>query len=1510
MNLSKKHIKSNQDGRSLLEIILVIIIMCLLTLGGMYLYNYSVDNRNADLIYEDILVHSEHLRNKGKARNKSVYDSSLGDYTRTGSNIRSKVVNEHSKIFTVTVENLTTDLCSAFSQKSWPEERVARILLNDTEYSPNSINCEDIENEDAFDLGVVFWSNLANEEDKKNPFILPSLCQDGCLECQKCENNVCVNDDAVCSGNSVCVKTSSRPQGECKVLCNSNEYYDGRSCQPCPTHAICDGSPDYDCESGYYKTDAGECMLCPPMVGVSSCDSGGLICLDGYYKKNGACQLCPEPNRTYCQSEPSHNKNSDGCPMYRYEECSLGKSCVNNTCVCSPESLPLGSDCSECAYSCVSGLSCENGVCVGEDPNIGEECQPACSSDQSCRSGQCVCNDDGSQGSSCSVNCPCDSGLECQDKNASGVGVCRQEEDNECGELPTEEMDSCTSECGCGNDLYCTEGYCMSDYGSITCDDGKEVVCNSRNVCECQCSSILICTELGEYLEVHEDCIQEATGFYWQETGPSQYLCCTDVKPSALGEYCYSDCGGCSGQYVCNSDGGGYCCPTTLPSEEGEACHVDCGCDGGLTCANEDSSGMGTCQNTCSSSSDCSGEQICNTSTNVCECGNNKTEYTKSDGTIGCCATSGYTIKDLVSGSGQACCKNTMSAMDECNSTCSCGSTMNCKDLNNDSVSHCCAKTLPGENASCYEDCGCATGFTCSDVNSSTGMGICKQSKEVCCEKCGENQYCTSSDSYATCSCGNCGSLPASVGDTCYVDCGCSGDMDCTDDNNDGVGTCSQSCPSPLPDEVGDSCLIGCGCGSIGGNGDYSVDDDDNLFCDWYENDHTKGLCSTYCELSCYEDCIEPYRKPCRCQLDGNCPETLSTSCSTCGCPDPLPNTTGALCYMGCGCGGGLTCEPDETPNTVYEKLQGHTTSYKGTCQGTSISDDEDLDCTGECCQAMVNAGLSRCSDTKTSNCFTVVGNTVYYKGTSDMSFSKTTTVPSCNLNITDARLYISSNVELTVNDINLTNKVSTSSKGIYLNSRTSILNARDIVVETNNSAIDSYGDIVARNITATSENASAIYSENDEAEINASENITAYCKRDGSYGYWGIYAIGPLVAGGNIHAESLGSAIHAAQGIRAGGYIKGIGGSVGGVEGTTDGGYGLDLSDGEVNAGGDLIGISHGAGIYLYYITSMNVGGDLIGRNEWGSGHQGFEINQSSDAIVTINGDVDIFCANGAAHNHTTSYGACFYNQSHMTVGGDLTSINEREYRDNYAIRNWGYLSVGGNVTASSQDDAIAMAGANVGVAKLYVGGNITATSVDQDGIEMNNAAVIHTTNGSIRATGYLGIEIGGNCEIIAGCDPKRSICSSLNTACTGDVTGSIVAIGEYHGIHCDNSTAVIQASGDVVGIATDDKYKNEQGLYSWGTVSAGQCIYGQGYYGIYAYPGQGMGCPSNGAPFYSAPSIVANGVRHDIVLKCNNINNVSCTGVGHAYSYSKALANGCCYYWSDDKTCMSSPQ
>ena len=1477
----KRRLKKDYQGRTLLEIILVIVIMCLLSLGGMFFYNYSFQKHNSDLIYEDIIIHSEHLRNKGKARNKSVYDSSLGNHTRTGLPISSNTVNENSKIFTVTVSDINADICSDFSKKDWPLDRVARLRLEGRDYLPSDLNCDSV-TENEFDLTVIFWSNIANSQDKTNPFIVPTLCDRDadCLSCQRCSNRVCVKNG--CNSNEECVKTAANPNGECKVLCTNIQYWTGFQCEDCPPNAICDGGKDYTCQEGYYK-EGTDCLPCP-IENVLRCDSGGLFCNEGYFKENGTCVPCPTPTLTYCNlnSEPANNTDIKGCPRYVYESCDLGQTCVNNNCVCGVNTLSSGEDCSLCQTSCRSGLICDTDyICVEDEPTPEPDniCSPACPADQECISGNCVCISLGTLNSSCSNNCPCNSGLECQS------GTCIEPEVNECENLPENEGDSCTAECGCANGLYCVYGTCAY---TNCCDGDSE--CESQSLtceydgysCSCVCPEILTCDNEGTF--GNGDCMNAGTDFEMQtvwyngEFGRYQ-TCCLKQRP-ILGEYCSPECEkGCGDGTVC---GGGNvsetCCPSELPKQIGADCHSACGCGEGFVCKNIDSNSMGSCQiapNTCPTtlpSLNASCYEVC-----------------------GC--ADGYTCTDINS-AGMGVCKN---SKEVCCEKCTTG--QRCSSSDNYKTCSCIAcGTLPvTENASCYEDCGCGDGYTCTDVNSA-GMGVCKNSKEVCCEKCITGQRCSSSDNYKTCSCANCGTLPSTANETCYTDCGCSGDMECYDDNSDGVGICRQSCPTTLPDNIGDSCSIACGCGTQGGESDL----DDNFFCDWYSDDNTKGLCSTICEERCYNVCNNNLGKPCQCQLDGNCPATQSSSCSSCVCPNSLPSTAGSECYIGCGCASGLTCTPDKIPNTIYEILNRKETSYKGRCQVSVAS--EDVECSGECCQAMVNAGLSRCSDTKTSNCFTVMGNTVYYKGTSDMSFSKTTTVPSCNLNITDARLYINSNVELTVNDINLTNKVSTSSKGIYLNSTTSSLQANNIEVNTTDKAIDTYGNITAENIYVSSDNASALYIESN-GHVTATGNIEAYCKRDNS-SYWAIYAIGSMEADGYIHGESFGSGIHAAEGIRAGGYIKGIGGSVGGVEGTTDGGYGLDLSDGEVNAGGDLIGISHAAGIVLNSITSLTVGGNLIGKNLWGSGRQGLEMSYSSGAPMIINGDVDIFCANGAAHNHTTSYGACFYNQANMTVGGDLTSINEREYRDNVGIRNGGYLSVGGNVTASSQDDAIDMSSANTGVAKLYAGGNITATSVDQDGIEMTNAAVIHTTNGSIRATGYIGIDIGGNCEIIAGCDPKLSSCKPSSIGCSGDVTGSIVAIGEYHGISCDNSTAVIQASGDVVGIATDDKYKNEQGIYSWGTVSAGRCISGQGYYGIYAYPGQGMGCPNNGAPFYSAPSIVANGVRHDIVLKCNNIDNVSCTGVGHAYSYSKALANGCCYYWNDDKTCMSSPQ
>lgn len=207
----------NQKGRSLLEILAVLVIMAILTVGGLWMYGWASGSYKANVIYEDVLVLSEGIRNRGGATNKNIYDSTIGKKTRTSLNMSvcdgaTPCPAVGAKTFEIKVQSVVSEACKFLKAKKWPVDKVARVKVDNRMYSPLNINCDGLGR--RFDLTVIFWSNHTSPSERTDPNT--KLCSEGCLDnCQVCQGNICKNN---CSTGKICAKTAAEPDGECKNI--------------------------------------------------------------------------------------------------------------------------------------------------------------------------------------------------------------------------------------------------------------------------------------------------------------------------------------------------------------------------------------------------------------------------------------------------------------------------------------------------------------------------------------------------------------------------------------------------------------------------------------------------------------------------------------------------------------------------------------------------------------------------------------------------------------------------------------------------------------------------------------------------------------------------------------------------------------------------------------------------------------------------------------------------------------------------------------------------------------------------------------------------------------------------------------------------------------------------------------------------------------------------------------------------------------------------------------------
>ncbi len=391
MSFKKSAIKKNQEGRTLLEILAVLAIIGALTAGGLILYSRAGSKRNANLIYEDILVQSEHIRHRGKATGKSIFDSAVGNKTRSGL-MMSSIINTNS--FSITVHDISKEDCADLSQKDWPTDRISKIKIDNIEYPPNEFICPTNHN---FDLTAIFLTGN-NKDDDENKEEIQDPCANECLDCQRCQQGECID---TCEPGEECLPTPASPKGEC--------YIDPCAGINCGEHGHCSNGSCI-CNDGWSGNGCNIPTICECSI-YGTCINNVCICQDGW--EGERCDIDEQCAGIDCGE---HGK------------------CIEGTCVCSDDYF--GEHCENAPLQCTNygTWNPETSTCICSNNWRGERCErpPYTGNDVgSCDNGNaylsymtdpCGVESPTPELMLCSKNSDCDNGYYCHlDSNESGT---------------------------------------------------------------------------------------------------------------------------------------------------------------------------------------------------------------------------------------------------------------------------------------------------------------------------------------------------------------------------------------------------------------------------------------------------------------------------------------------------------------------------------------------------------------------------------------------------------------------------------------------------------------------------------------------------------------------------------------------------------------------------------------------------------------------------------------------------------------------------------------------------------------------------------------------------------------------------------------------------------------------------------------------------------------------------------------------------------------------------------
>ncbi len=305
----KKYL-AKQQGRSMLEMLAVLAIMGVLTVGGIAAYTFAVSKHRANQIYNQV-----DLRAVASFGNPLVRQTQIGQtYPLPG--------------FDEVVENITYQHKKTSGNgydiiASHVPERVCRRLQDMTFPVPKSVtlNEADLSSTCGADNTFVFsYDGLS--VGKPSSGVDPIDCN--CEGCQSCESGTCQDNDNLCGPKEVCrskvcqcASGYTECLGSCYTTCQEGFIRDPVTCdcvcepQECPENATWNTATcSCECDEGYDMCNSACYPKCKGsgITGERDPDTCACICFEGTNADTCACPegyiyVAGQCQRFYCTGE-------------------------------------------------------------------------------------------------------------------------------------------------------------------------------------------------------------------------------------------------------------------------------------------------------------------------------------------------------------------------------------------------------------------------------------------------------------------------------------------------------------------------------------------------------------------------------------------------------------------------------------------------------------------------------------------------------------------------------------------------------------------------------------------------------------------------------------------------------------------------------------------------------------------------------------------------------------------------------------------------------------------------------------------------------------------------------------------------------------------------------------------------------------------------------------------------------------------------------------------------------
>ena len=316
----KKSFKINELGRSMVEILGVLAIIGVLSIGAIQGYRYAFNKYNANETINELNLRandiSQRMERLIELHHAGEIDMEMGPTMRTGYPIRARMSPQYTDYFEMFVSDVPSDVCKLLLQSQW--QAPYSIFVGITEYEASVDICGEAE---KVELAYEFHKDLLQAEDveEEERHEITRCRHDNDCKCGTCSAGLCVS---YCENNETCVLDYSDPkrficcdsEKTAGGLCCVNQVSDGECCDEnlncCPadkplrdTNGNCyscdekqiirvDNNPDscYACPNRVLRTGDGNNKFCALPCGMKGTENENKPLLDIF----GKCHSCDE----------------------------------------------------------------------------------------------------------------------------------------------------------------------------------------------------------------------------------------------------------------------------------------------------------------------------------------------------------------------------------------------------------------------------------------------------------------------------------------------------------------------------------------------------------------------------------------------------------------------------------------------------------------------------------------------------------------------------------------------------------------------------------------------------------------------------------------------------------------------------------------------------------------------------------------------------------------------------------------------------------------------------------------------------------------------------------------------------------------------------------------------------------------------------------------------------------------------------------------------------------------